>query len=686
MSVRRPRVDTILPVLVTDHEAAQALWDWYQSLWAEWTPAPFREDDAMLLTYLSLLMDTGLPQGPAIDVIVKVRFEGRKNPECVAIPAQRFDASPRYTRLYMSKRTRLAIYCWKSRWPKPGPTWLRAGLETRTKELLERIENSYLALRRCSPVAGIAFRSLGRLSRFIVGLRGLDPYLTTVYVGPTKPTDQASDDLYGLTGLRYQHKASLRMHVSGSSLRHMAELPPKKMQAASVDRDLSDWCLRAKDLLRRMCSELQENIAERVQPSTRRLALDIIEASRTEALGFSPEDSALVLAVEYARYKLVEEGKIKTRTLRNYLDRCIINGFLSNPNSFSLLDWHVEDFVDNFEERIDRAGPKLKKYSRANIEDAYSQFFRFLSRRLHMPELRRAVTRKEHQHGAGQWQLISASAMDIHIRRLLSEDSSPARQTGLAIALGFYAGLRASEVRGLTLRSVVFSERLPNIDVEIGRGKSANARRRIPLDKLAPRYVQRELVAYWDTRRKQAGGRRLPAVALFGPDESSRGLAYDAVIRAARASLQKHFGRSVSFHTLRHCFCSFLFLRWYQLNHPDLVEDLRDAAHELHQPEAQQALGRYFACILGESGTTRPCDFVSMIKLTGHASPNILFTVYVHSAYVVQRHAIREADRLDPPPCPTDKVLTALSPWKMRSPASRARLRRGWENWPPSDQ
>jgi len=74
-----------------------------------------------------------------------------------------------------------------------------------------------------------------------------------------------------------------------------------------------------------------------------------------------------------------------------------------------------------------------------------------------------------------------------------------------------------------------------------------------------------------------------------------------------------------------------------------------------------------------EDGDIRPYDLVSMIKLTGHASPETLFQYYIHSFSVVQAHAVSRMKTIGfDQPLP-DVTISKLVP-RMKSSASRAKL------------
>ena len=509
--------------------------------------------------------------------------------------------------------------------------------------------------------------------------RGFDAYLVFLYGGGSQPTDQEPDDYYHLADRSQEFQAYLVSRVGGSKTDSNSRLKTESLAEYAPDRPDDDdfqWRVRAKDLLRRMCAELVEKIPENVTRGNLAIAKDVMDRYQREAEEFANRDSALIAAIDYAKSKYLKVNSIKSRTLRTYLDRCVINGLLISPGTRTLSDWDPDDFFQNFELRISRLS--LKRNSLRNVAKAYKNLFVHLSDYLKMPGLRGGDFGQFNGTAAGQWQLIAPGAIDALTRKLVESEDWESLQAGLAIALGYYGGLRISEVRKLTCASIVFSDRLTNLDVEVLSGKSASARRRLPLDALAPVWVRDLLRQYVKDRMAAGLARNIGKVSLLGLAGDCERFAQGSFSRFVHARLKEAFGFDVTFHTLRHCFCSNLFIRWYGLGHKDAFDDLRIAGHELFQDALQRTLRGFFDCHPVDDRAARPYDLLSMIKLSGHASPTTFFRFYVHSAFVVQRHAVRLADARCPPKCPPNRTLRLLVPKRMSS-ASLARMRREWE-------
>jgi integrase len=337
-----------------------------------------------------------------------------------------------------------------------------------------------------------------------------------------------------------------------------------------------------------------------------------------------------------------------------------------------MTDWDSDDLIECLEDRLSE--PRLSKRSKGLILTAYVPFLRFLTAKLGLSPVSVKGIRIDYVTGAGQWALISPHAIDKVIRQLRRDADRRLRQAGLVLSLGYYGGLRTGDIKNLTLDDIVFNDRLPDLDIEICRGKSRNARRRLSFHALAPDHIQSLIRESWVDRLSEFPNRTiLSKIPLLGPESRIESYEFASIARLARYVLKQAFGDDANIHTLRHCFCSNLVIRWYSLRHPDILQDLRDASHDIYQPELQDQLDRFFSVMPYEDGEIRPYDLISMIKLTGHASPETLFQYYVHTFGVIQSHAMRSCHSLIENIEVQASDIALLLP-RMRSSKSRANI------------
>ena len=138
--------------------------------------------------------------------------------------------------------------------------------------------------------------------------------------------------------------------------------------------------------------------------------------------------------------------------------------------------------------------------------------------------------------------------------------------------------------------------------------------------------------------------------------------------------LKATFGKTANIHLLRHSFCSNLFVRWYALRYPDILDHHRDRSHEIYQLELRSKLSEFFTNRPGQEGDARPSDLIVMIKVTGHAEPRTLFVYYIHSYALVHAHTVDRIAQSYLDEKFSDREIRNLVPG-MRSSASRARLK-----------
>jgi integrase len=669
----RTQRDSLLPCGLDTFARLGLLEKWYRWLWLQ---APLKLDPAdtdLLRVYVSLLVDSAIAHAAALDCLLHLCSSPISKPYCsVTIPICRTDRSSRGIELSFNETTSRAIRYWLERRTKEQ--FNHGTVSTNAHMEIEQKLKSQFAHAQSVEDCGNAlkFRDLQVLGPLMAIRNGAEPYLIAAVDSKIRPTSQSPLDPYYLLDVKREFASHMLDRYSAFTLRSEARRKEFEEDSPPSEESPPERIGQSRKLLRELCGALERAHSGQVSSDVRReKALSIIEQYKSLALHIAPPDSALVLAIDYAEHHYVKRGKIKARSFRNYLDRAVINGLLDSEASFSLSDWDTDDFIDNVEERI--SDPRLGANSRRLILDAYSPLLKFLTKRLGIPPIEITELRQAYVAGSGQWAVISPHAIDKVIRCLFGHGDYRFRQVAVVIALAYYGGLRASEARRLTLANVVMNDRLDILDIEVLRGKTPNARRRLPLAILAPPHIVEMIRSYWNERRAEfADPARLGQIALFGPQRMRDRYLYQAITRLGREMLKEFLGETLTLHALRHCFCTLLFLRWYAIRHRDITDDLRDRSHAIYQPKLMARLSDFFAVMPEEDGEIRPYDLVSMTKLTGHASPETLFQFYVHSFSVVQAHAVRNIKSPVSGAVMSDALRRALVP-RRRSSSSRAR-------------
>ncbi|MCU7805628.1 MAG: site-specific integrase [Candidatus Thiodiazotropha sp. (ex Lucinoma borealis)] len=662
---------SILPLEIEAFGRLGGLTEWYIWLWQQ-APLELNAGDIDLLrVYTSLIIDSAIPHATALDCLSSLfRPQAAEPYLSVTIPISRTDRTLREIELGLNDMTSLAIHCWQGREPDP-----QLELDMRPHQLFRELDSTLKSnfaktLTVWRGNTAIEFRDIQSLGPLIAIRNGAEPYMLSALNSKTKPTGQSRTDSYFLADVTRESLSHMLQQRTNLRFPSQAMCIDNKQALLSIEEPPPGWIGESRKLLRQLCRELADAYTGRLRtPRQREAAMGIIGRYKRRARLIAPSDSALVLALEYVIHRYVENPTISAGSLRDYLDRAVINGLLDSEASFSLSDWDTDDFVENIEDRISES--RLSANSCGQVLDAYAPLLKFLRKKLNLPPISISGLHEDYVTGSVQWAVISPHAIDKVIRSLFEHGQYEYRQAAIVIAFAYYGGLRASEARRLTLANVVFNDYLENLDIELLRGKTANSRRRLPMANLAPPHITRMICDYCNDRRSQfSKSARLSKIALFGADQKREPYSHQSITRLARQLLKQVFGDSSTLHILRHCFCTYLFLRWYAIRHPNILGGLRDRSHAIFQPEMQSRLNSYFACMPLEDGEIRPYDLVSMTKLTGHASPETLFQYYIHSFSLTQSHAVRRINSPVSDIAITDALLKALVP-RMKSPSSR---------------
>lgn len=474
-TVRPVRCDSILPTKLQDFSRISQLVQLYRRLWAQAPQKSTPADIDLLRVYVSMMLDSAISHSAALDCIMKLRASDWQPGGPIEISIHRKEQTDRVVRLNLHKTTELAVQQWQG-----GQLWWQAESDIRPNRLFAKLEKSLRnefdqALSFWGPPCQLAFGDIRKLAPFLAVENGAEPFLNVALDSRVRPTSQPLDDTYMLDG------------VSRESLNHILRTlrpgivqakPPRTEENSDQGAEMvpsSAWIGESRKLLRLLCAELKSANSRRLRtPRQQQNAREILQRYVEQAKSMAPEDSAVVLAIEYAESCYVNNPTITAGTLRDYLDRTIINGLLDSEASYSLADWDPDDFVEVVEDRL--SNPRLNGTTRRLILDAFAPLLKFLTRKLNLPVISISALRGDYVAGSGHSSLISSHAIDKVISSLYADTRREVQQAAIIIVLCYYGGLRASEARRLTLDNVVFSDRLENLDIEVLRGKSESSR------------------------------------------------------------------------------------------------------------------------------------------------------------------------------------------------------------------
>ncbi len=676
-SHKKPRQNLLLPSTTDRHRLAGQLDELVHWLWHAAPATSVPESFSLLRMYISLISDSVMPASVARETLLHLRKVGPSGSGGITLPAQRDEHSKRHTCLTFGPKTRLAIYCaTSSRRSHPASRSTIFGGTTTTDIDMSAILKKELtqAIHQSGKNWSLTVVDISELAPFAAVRNGAEPFHFTLLSGRIRPVSQDPADPYLISGVAEETFSHLFCGHSGAALCLRGMRADKWDSRAESSEPPPEWIAESRLILRTMCEDLKGAVRKRCNTSHKRESARQVFANAREMVPSEyPTSCVTRVAIDFAEHLFINRGNVVAGTIRTYLSRCVTSGLLTCDASYSLDDWDPDDFFDSVEERINNK--RLSARTKGLILHSYNQFLKFACPKLRIPTVSLSGLKQQFVGGAGQWRLVSPHAIDRLLSLLVETGDHSNRQTAVAIALAYYSGLRAGEIRRLTLADILFDEVLGLFEIEVVRGKSTNSRRRMPFHAVAPDFVRELIREEWKSRRAQfSKSTQLSRIALLGPKRERVGFHYHSLSSVVRTVLKASFGSSANVHLLRHSFCSNLFVRWYSLRYPEVLDDHRDRSHEIYQLQLQSKLGGFFNNLPGQEGKIRPYDLVTMIKITGHASPRTLFVYYVHSYAIVHSHTVNRIARGTLDESFTDKEIMHLVPG-MRSSASRARLK-----------
>lgn len=543
-----------------------------------------------------------------------------------------------------------------NRWPGPADGWLFAkdtgavasDLSVSTRALSQRLQRATrVCLKAMShhPRASEwhalrTWPSLCQASRYVPVLQGTPAVYASLLKQYPLPTDTPLPLLAG----PYTHRSSrIERHASSPVDEGTSALPtlghgtqPPGVHALDTSNLSVDWPRQIKRRLQQFLAA-----ADRLTPS------QSVHAQKYEApmrqLLTDYEDELvdmLPVAGSYAQwllhwaYHLLRTKQHKLSTVRTYMSRLTPLPLLLNEGTLYLADWDDEMVAELQAETLSEMS--WKPATQNAFQQSFRQFLRFcqqngmledvnlppVSNNHSVSTLRTKIMTPAHFHNL--WHGLTQGAQAGEQRQLLA----------LVIAMGFYGGLRASEILSLTLNDVVIDRHhdVSTCWIEILGGKTPAARRRVAFHVWAPPSIVDALSA-WVTHRSALVTRqqRHSDVALFGPTGDPSAYTRDSLITPVIGWMRETVGPGVDFHGLRHAAVSWTLLRLHAAQSPGFAETLAHFPHWMFKPEGLEALLRHVCGAEGEDAIARGTLLYRLAKWIGHRDPGTLLKHYAHT-------------------------------------------------------
>lgn len=372
------------------------------------------------------------------------------------------------------------------------------------------------------------------------------------------------------------------------------------------------------------------------------------------------------MLMRWAFVRLQQEGD-KISSVKTYLSRLTPPPIVFHDDVADMLQWD-QDTVDELE-ALAQLYPGWQEASHHHFLHTLNMLIRFCQE---VEVLDDSITSQTpgtpDTVSTLRTSIANPTLMDQAWHRLVGDTDNPSQihqQMALALALGYYGGLRASEVCQLTLADIrIEPARIPGWEslsrhygqhysedepfpvetmcwVYIRRGKTSSARRRVPLHVLAPPEVVARMQQWWVIRQKFEPNEAYHRIALFGPLFSPKAYTRQGLIDPLITWLRIQWGSAVDFHALRHAAVSWLQLRVHAAQYPDFRDRLAHRHHWMFSQTALKALYRYLCGAEGTDAELRGSQIAQIAKIIGHRHTATLMHTYSHTLPLIHGDILR---------------------------------------------
>ena len=407
----------------------------------------------------------------------------------------------------------------------------------------------------------------------------------------------------------------------------------------SVSNDFASTRLR---FIRAFMREAEWYKSQRTNQITQK-GLKKLEARRDELMSNAKQTTPgrynlAVLAIGWLYHEL-EQGNTLS-TVRTYMYRIFRLNLFLMEETLEMRDWDDETVAEVLSRQM--ANRDWERSTTAHYKQTWRGFLRYCQRVEVITEVESLPQATAAGHSAARVSILKPFEFGLAWDRLeFAGDERMTTQARAALGLGFCAGLRSGDVLALTVRDI---ESHPDeLWVHIQRGKTAAARRKIPLHATAPPPVQECIKAWADTREAEFDGERPQTIPLFGPAGEKVGYQWDESISPVIGELRVPFGPGYDFHLLRHSSTSWTFLRLHAMRVPTFRSKLPWKGHWLF---GEESLGALLKAIDGErpdSPDNGQNDWLHLSKLLGHRDLSTMLITYNHLMHWVHADVIDRA-------------------------------------------
>ncbi|KAF0286425.1 hypothetical protein BA899_09735 [Spiribacter sp. SSL99] len=410
-------------------------------------------------------------------------------------------------------------------------------------------------------------------------------------------------------------------------------------EPTSVSPDFASTRLR---FIRAFLREAEQYKGQRKEKITKN-GLKKLEARRdrlmTNAKQTTPGRLNLAVMAIGWLYSELEKGN-KLSTVRTYMYRIFRFELFLMEETLEIRDWDDETVQEVLASQM--ANNDWDRSTIAYFKQTWLGFLRYCQRLEVLTEVESLPQATAAGHSATRTGILKPFEFGLAWDRLVFDgDERMTLQARPALGLGFCAGLRSKDVLRLTVWDI---ECHPGeLYVHIQRGKTAAARRKIPLHATAPPHVQEYIKAWADARGAEFDGELPQTIPLFGPAGEKMGYEWKAFISPLLGEMQTVFGPGFDFHLLRHSFASWTLLRLHAMRVPTFASKLPWEDDWLFADESLDALSEAIDGERPESPDNGQNDWLHLSKLLGHRDLATTLITYNHLMHWVHADVLDRA-------------------------------------------
>lgn len=421
----------------------------------------------------------------------------------------------------------------------------------------------------------------------------------------------------------------------------------------------SDWGAWARNTLRAFLLAVETDCCNqkngRIKPSATRKLSEILGLYLDQADQGAPSQRSVIhLGLHWLTLRLGKR-EITVSSARTYLWRIFQPRLLDKTESVDMASWD-EETIDELTTYL-MLNPRWSAKSQKDFLETWMQFLRFCAQEdvgvLSRDDINPITEDPTEGVLRGRRKIIMPYQFD-HVLNALSQDTEltveEKFQHKAILILGFYGGLRSSEVLNLKLADAVST--LDEFFFNIHHSKTPAGRRAIPLHRILPTMDSLEPLRQWVVKRQEEANHQyqkasLDSLPLFGKLIQNHNPQWEEVIKPAIDFLRRKLCINIDFHGLRHSAASWLVLRSYAAYHPDICTMLRHGNHPCFQEPSQKKLRQFFKVYEPATSDGQEKILVHIAKFLGHANLRSLMQTYGHTLGPIHSHALNAASTID---------------------------------------